>query len=322
MPLDHYVPQVHLKNFYSPSLNNRMLYAIKKSDLKSFTCHSQDICRVKNGNTNTYLINSREIEEILHIIEPKYNASLAILRDNVIDEECICVIAGFVACVTSCAPTVMRLQTPIIQNLLESSAIVVDKRGLLPIAPNSKSLIELLEEGVLRFNVDPKYPQAHAINSIIKRISILGNSKWEILHNSIPDNPFFTSDYPVAIEAANHKRVLNLAVQNNMIVPLAPDIAIRIMPDISLARAAPDFSFPKFTFRRRMPSRSEIVEINRLIVRCAEDMVFYRDDYEWIEKFVAKNRYYRIEAVNKRTPDTEGVLIYSQQQIVLYQPNP
>jgi Protein of unknown function (DUF4238) len=128
MPLDHYVPKVHLKNFYSPSLNNRMLYAIKKSDLKSFTCRSQDICRIENGNTNAYLINNREIEEILCIIEPKYNTSLATLRDNNIDEECICVIAGFVACVTSCAPTEMRLHTPGIQSILESSAIVLDKQ--------------------------------------------------------------------------------------------------------------------------------------------------------------------------------------------------
>jgi hypothetical protein len=71
-----------------------------------------------------------------------------------------------------------------------------------------------------------------------------------------------------------------------------------------------------------MPLRSEIIEINRLIVRCAEDMVFYRDNYEWIGKFVAKNRYYRVESATKQVPDAEGFLIYSQRQIVLYQPNP
>ena len=174
---------------------------------------------------------------------------------------------------------------------------------------------------MIHFKVDPKYPQAHAINSIIERVSILGNSKWEILHNSIPDSPFFTSDYPVAIETTDRRRVLNLALQNNMIVPLAPDIAIRIFPDISLSGTAPDFSFPKFTSGRRTPSRSKVVEINRLIVRCAEDMVFYRDNYDWIDKFVAKNRYYRIEEVTKRVPDAEGFLIYSQRQIVSYQPN-
>jgi len=171
---------------------------------------------------------------------------------------------------------------------------------------------------MIDFKVDPKYPQAHAINSIIERVSILGNSKWEILHNSIPDSPFFTSDYPIAIETTDRRRVMNLALQNNMIVPLAPDIAVRIFPDTSLSGAAPDFSFPKFTYRRQTPSHSKVVEINRLIVRCAEDMVFYRDKYDWIDKFVAKNRHYRIETVTKRVPDAGGFFIFSQHQIVSY----
>ncbi len=43
MPLDHYIPQVHLKNFYSPVLGDRM-YATRKSDLKSFTPNSKSVC--------------------------------------------------------------------------------------------------------------------------------------------------------------------------------------------------------------------------------------------------------------------------------------
>jgi hypothetical protein len=318
MPLDHYVSQVHLKNFYSPSFDNRMLYAIRKSDLKSFPCRSQDVCRIENGSTNAYLINDREIEEILRIIEPEYNASIAKLRDNNIDKECICVIAGFVAYVACCAPTAMRIHTAPLQSVLESAAVVLDKQGLLPKtteAHGSKSVTELLAGGTLRFKVDPKYPQALGINSIIERLSMFGNSKWEILQNVISDSPFFTSDFPIALEATN--RVGGL----NWIVPLAPDIAVRIIPDIELSTAVPDFSFNKFTSRRRTPPHSKILEINRLIVRCAEDMIFYRDNHEWIGKFIAKNRYYRIEAVTKRIPHAEGFLNISQQQVVSYRPN-
>jgi hypothetical protein len=107
----------------------------------------------------------------------------------------------------------------------------------------------------------------------------------------------------------------------NRIVPLTPDLAIRIIPDIELAGTTPDLSFAKFISIRRTPSRTKILEINRLIVRCAEDMVFYRDNHEWIGKFVAKNQYYRIEAVTKRTPHAAGFLDISQQQIVSYRPN-
>jgi hypothetical protein len=60
-------------------------------------------------------------------------------------------------------------------------------------------------------------------------------------------------------------------------------------------------------------------EINRLIVQCAEDLVFYRDDHEWIGDFVAKNRYYRIEAVTDRIPYGTGFMNISTQRIVLHQ---
>ena len=36
MSLDHFVSQVHLKNFYSPKLGN-LMYAMRKNDLKLFT---------------------------------------------------------------------------------------------------------------------------------------------------------------------------------------------------------------------------------------------------------------------------------------------
>lgn len=60
MPLDHYVSQVHLKNFYSPKLRNRM-YAIRKQDLITFTPKSEDVCRTESGSTNPYLQSERAI---------------------------------------------------------------------------------------------------------------------------------------------------------------------------------------------------------------------------------------------------------------------
>jgi hypothetical protein len=81
MPLDHYVSQVHLKQFFSPALGSR-LYATKKSDLKSFQCHSKDVCRIEDGSTNAYPINDRAIEEFLRGIEPNYDASISKLRQG------------------------------------------------------------------------------------------------------------------------------------------------------------------------------------------------------------------------------------------------
>lgn len=86
MPLDHFVSQVHLRNFCSPSLGNRM-YAINKKNLNEFTARSEDVCRIEEGSTNAYLREDRAIEEFLKTIEPKYDAAVIKLANNRIDRE-------------------------------------------------------------------------------------------------------------------------------------------------------------------------------------------------------------------------------------------
>src|ERR1700733_1805774 len=94
MALDHYVSQVHLKNFYSPALGERM-YAVRKSNGKAFTPNAESVCRIEEGSTNAYLTKDRAIEDFLKGIEPKYNASAQKLSSGEIDVEAIYVIAGF-----------------------------------------------------------------------------------------------------------------------------------------------------------------------------------------------------------------------------------
>ena len=106
----------------------------------------------------------------------------------------------------------------------------------------------------MKVTVDPKYPQAMGIATIMDHVSVFGNSPWEILHNSEADNPFFTSDYPAAIE------VTNLNTPINRIVPLAPDLAIRIRSDIRLSGTKPDRSFAKFRAVQHGLKRAEVVD--------------------------------------------------------------
>jgi hypothetical protein len=312
MPLDHYVSQVHLKNFYSPALDN-LMYAIRKSDLKTFRCNSQSVCRIEDGSTNAYLINDRAIEEFLLGVEPKYNASVAKLRDDKIDNECIYAIAGFVAYVASCSPAAMRIHAAPLKSLVESEAAILDKQGVIEKSPPSlggKSISELLADGTVHVTVDPKYPQALGISNVMSNVSVFGNAQWEILRNNDAHSPFFTSDFPVAIEPTDDPRILA------KLVPLTPDLAVRIIPRIEMSGADLDLSFAKFGHSRRALERQEILEINRLLVRCAEDTVFYRDDQKWIVPFVIKNRHYRIETKVSRLPHGTGFAVVSSQRIV------
>jgi hypothetical protein len=312
MALDHYISQVHLKNFYSPALDG-LMYAMRKSDLKRLRTKSQDVCRIEEGSTNAYLIEDRAIEEFLKDVEPRYNASLAKLRENKIDQECIFCVAGFAAYVVACSPAAMRINSGPLKASLKSAASILDAQGVFPEAPKAlgeKSMTELLADGTVKFEVDAKYPQAIGISNVTHHVSVFGNSPWEILHNGEADNPFFTSDFPAAIEVAD----LNTPI--NRIVPLAPDLAIRILPDIRLSGTKPDLTFAKFRAAPRRLKRAKILDLNRLIVRCAEDLVLYRDDREWIEGFVVKNRGYRIEPVTRTIPHGTGDLLVSTQRIL------
>ena len=312
MALDHFVSQVHLRNFYSPALGER-LYAVRKSDGKSFAPNSESICRIEAGSTNAYLTNDRAIEEFLKGVEPKYNAAARKLAQGQIDPEVIYVIAGFISYILSCSPTAMRLHTASLEAILRTSARALDAAGAFPEVPEalgSKSLTELLGTGAVQLKVDPKYPQAVGISNTLKMVLTLGNSAWEVLKNPFTDSPFFTSDYPDAIEDSGDPRVVN------HIVPLTPFVAIRILPDISLRRDQLDFTFGRHRFRQRQLARDELLAVNRLLVQCAEDLVLYRDDHPWVKAFIAKYSAYYVETVIQELPTSGETLVVAQQKIV------
>ena len=314
MPLDHYVSQVHLRKFYSPALGNRLLYAIRKSDLRAFTPDSRAVCGINAGSTNAYLRENRAIENFLETIEPNYNAALDKLSAGEIDRECVYTIAGFAAYVIACSPGGMRTQSEPLRMVVEATAARMDAKGELLPAPaqlGGASLTELVRDGTVEITIDPKYPQAIGIAQILELTATFGNFKWEVLRNEFDDRPFFTSDFPAAIEATSDPRVLN------RIVPLAPNLALRIWPDLTLDKdQRRDPSFVNFGYHRRRPSREEVARLNRLIVRGAEETVFYRDDHPWVRPFVSKNRHYRIEPDTQRLTTPAGTWVVSTLRIV------
>ena len=314
MPLDHYVSQVHLKNFYSTELGE-LMYAIKKSDQKLFTPNAQSVCRIDEGSTNTYLSDERIIEEFLKEIEPKYNTSVSQVLNCQFDTESIYVVAGFISYVLSCSPAAMRIHSEMFRGTVEETAKQLDKNNEIPPPPaqlGGKSLTELLENGKVSIKIDEKYPQAHGITSVFSHIATFGNSAWEILINPFIDSPFFSSDYPVAIEQSNNPQV------HNRIVPLTPYLAIRIIPNVHLNRSKPDFSFSSFRYKKNILSRQEVRAINQLIVRCAESMVFFSKMESWIVRFVKSNSQYRIEPSTVTLPNANGSLLLFNQEVLEY----
>jgi hypothetical protein len=310
MPLDHYISQVHLRNFYSPI--TKKLFAVSKKSLRKFPCSSRDVCRIEDGSTNAYLVNDRAIEDFLKGIEPRYNSAVAALRNGTLNPDTVYVIAGFIAYVVSCSPTAMRLNSHPLREAVEAAAKIIEAKGKMPPPPKSlgaDSLAQLFETGKVKVAIDHKYPQAVGIANVIDRISTFGNSRWEVIINEhAAHNPFFTSDFPAAIETGPDPRVLN------RVIPLAPDVALRISPDIELRRGN-DLDFRRLRFRTSRPKPADIRALNKLIVQCAEEIVFFRDDLYWVPELVARNRKFRIEAITDTIRTGSGYAICASQRI-------
>jgi ribonucleotide reductase beta subunit family protein with ferritin-like domain len=312
MALDHYVPQVHLKNFYSPALGERM-YAVRKSDGMAFTPDAPSVCRIEEGNTNAYLTKDRAVEDFLKSVEPKYNASVKKLFAGEANAEAIYVVSGFISYILTCSPTAMRLKAAQLKAILEDTARTLDAMGALPPPPESlagASMTELLSKGAVKFKVDPKYPQAIGITNILELVLTYGNSAWELLRNPFTESPFFTSDFPAVIASSDDSRV------EIRIVPLTPFLAVRVCLDKSLERDQLDFGFRQFRCRARDITHDELRALNRLSVCCAEDLVFYRDDLHWVKPFILKHAGYHLETqVRELGTRHQSVLIF-QQKIV------
>ncbi|MBI3419059.1 MAG: DUF4238 domain-containing protein [Proteobacteria bacterium] len=147
------------------------------------------------------------------------------------------------------------------------------------------------------------------MGNILRLISTFGNSAWEFLFNNEDSNPFFSSDYPIAIEKSSDPRTMN------KIFPLSPKMAIRIIPDTSLRSGNSDLSFSKFRYLRKSLKDTEASKINKMIVQCAEDLVFFSEKWDWTAEFIAKNRNFRIEPSTQKIPRANGYFNYSTQSI-------
>ncbi|MEJ2626405.1 MAG: DUF4238 domain-containing protein [Pseudolabrys sp.] len=315
MALDHYVSQVHLKKFYSPALGE-LMYAMRKSDLERFTPRAKSVCRLDEGNTNDYLTEPRAVEEFLKPVEGRYDAAISAFEASKPNQNAIYAIAGFVSYILTCSPAAMRIASGTFKADLKAAAKLKAAMEEIPTPPpelGGKELAELLDSGAVKVEIDPKYPQAVGIAGILQQVALFGNSKWDILINEHEDCPFFTSDFPVGSETTSNLPVLN------RVVPLAPTVAVRITPNTNLGYGKVDFEFRHFSFERRKVKRQEAVNINRLLVQSAEDMVFFRDDQAWIPRFIEKNRHFRMETETVEIPKPQGVVLWSRQTLKPFQ---
>ena len=74
-------------------------------------------------------------------------------------------------------------------------------------------------------------------------------------------------------------------------------LMLRIHPSRDRKRRSGGLRFKYFDPLVQNLSRHQVCEINQAIVRCAEDIVFYRDDRAWVEPFVKKNADFHVDMI-------------------------
>lgn len=307
MALDHFVSQVHLRKFYATALNRKKMYAWRKSNLDHFISDSRDVCRIPEGSTNPYFAEPRAVEEFLRLVEPRYNrACSAALRGNMEFED-VFSLAGFGAFVTASSPTAVRLGQGSIAALAESDARLLDESGMLERSPKElghRSLSQLLDDNALAINIDGKFAQAVGIGLVLELTNGFANTPWDFVRNPFEDSPFLTSDFPVALAARKGELALR------RFIPVQPDLGVFISPSKAASGERPS-TLKDFRWRLRTAKRSEVHALNRLIVQCAEDMVFSNVDASWIARLVEKNAKFAVMNTTGRLKTRDGYYTFS-----------
>lgn len=312
MAKDHYISQVYLKNFYSPELGGKRMHAIRKTDLHYYQCDAYSQCRIEQGSTNLFLREPRVIEEYLKFIEPNYNSAVQKFRERKFDQDAVYVIAGLIAYFCLFSPAGMRLATSPVRELVKSTAILAEEKGMLPSSPKGieePTLVGLLNSKKLKIQVDPKYPQAYGIDNYQRHIGSWGNSHWVVLLNQ-SDVSYLTSDYPVYTQQSSDLRV------STRLIPLAPDIAIRICPDVNLSdNDRSNLGFPKLTVDVQEVDEAGAKSMNKKIVQAAETTVYFRDNSQGIRRLIENNRHYKTYPETVALPTAQGRIVFASQSV-------
>jgi len=269
---DHYVAQTYLRNFNIKG-SFAHVNAIRKNNLKRLNnIPTRSICYKVNWSTNPYFSEkTRVVENYLNIFEPKWSNCVKMLANEKFDSETKYFMSGYIAYLRACTPTAIRLGQTMSEDMVRQTYESIDQKELTNLNSKHKDAItEIRSHGGIKVNVDSNYPKAMGIRTLLGIQERLQGFPWLIMTNKT-DIPFITSDNPVCLRYPQNRTFCDFYV------PITPKIAIMIHPIHSqesenidsLASVKPE----------------GINEFNCLVVKCAEDMVIYNEDFN-IEELI------------------------------------
>jgi hypothetical protein len=300
MPNDHYIAQTYLRNF-SIKDSEAHVNAVKKSDLKRLNnipiC---SICCKVNWSTNPYFSEKpRVVEDYLKIFEPKWSNCIKMLADEKFDSETKYFMSGYIAYLRACTPTAIRLgQVMSSENVRDTYEIIEQKELSNPNSKHKDTINEIRSHGGIKVDVNPDYPKAMGIRTLLNIQERLQGFPWLIMTNET-GIPYITSDNPVCLRYPQNSAFCDFYV------PVTPKIAIMIHPIRNHE--------PEVIDSLTSVKPEGVNEFNRLVVKCAEDVVIFNEDFG-VEELIKEFRDWRIEALTTKFPLEKGILSIFQQR--------
>lgn len=123
--------------------------------------------------------------------------------------------------------------------------------------------------------------------------------------------PFITSDNPAVLYYKDNNPQIGQTY-----IPLKPNMAILIAPDLSIKRPSDEdvrkYDNSKDAFGVIKPPCVE--EFNKQIIKSAEKIVIHQCKEDWLKKLVHKYRNWRVETIISHLPTEKGVFTISRQR--------
>lgn len=271
MPEDHYISQTYLKHF-GDSTREGMLNAYRKSDGKEFQCWPKDVCGEWDGDLNPAWFKLRPglLGDFRDMFEPQWNPAIEALGSGEVDAGAKFAIAGLFANLMVSTPAWRRIGVRMYNYLTTRSLSFAkrmhEKHGYAPEFPTEA--VEMLESGEIILETDPNHIKAVVTIQLMEYAWTAYNANWVVLRNETRW-PFVTSDNPVALIDSGA-----LSAGLTRFLPITPVLCLSVR---FIKRELPPFDAklaPQGEVEYARADTAQVKKINRLIVQCADDLVF------------------------------------------------
>jgi hypothetical protein len=305
MSKDHFVAQTYLRYFSDPSKPG-MLHAYRKSDGKTFPCRTKDVCHEWDGDLNPFLAKKDLLGDFRAMFEPRWRAAVETLLAKTMRPADKFAIAGYFANLMVCTPAWRRIGAQMYDNHAKSFLIfskqMKEKHGGNPALP--VDAIAMLERGEITLEHDPDFIKAKATRDLMDYAWLTYHQDWTIIRNPT-EHPFLTSDNPVAILQSD-----TLGEPMTRYVPNTPSLCLSVRYNRDKLPPFDPDAPPKGLINWAKATSQGAKAINKLVAKCAEDLVFSSTFSPDIATLVQNCAPFRIESEFVKFAANEPDAIY------------